>query len=745
MTSGYYKLWSWSGSAWVQVSRFRDLTFDRTLNDGGNISFVTARSETWGTHFTSGAENRHIRVTLTDSTTGDNGTIVDDFVVRVVEDDVLNRENLSVKGATLEVLLKDMKIPYRLKYRNRNAYLIFYDTGTSIPTTEVSGNGTGNMSIVGTRRSPITSSSFVAQVDSTPSSTLTTNGKYDTSGDAGTALTEFNIEMESVYSAISRLADQSKCYFRARASGASAASGKPSAVAIDFYNRTAGGVITRRAGGTGLETSNPSGGVDNARVLKMPQNCTYFVKYQDVERKADKVYVVGGSDGQYQNVQSSGSDSFREQIYYTPDLVETGALSSLATRIQGIWSTAARGDRFVATMAVQSLYSSTFDAELGDTVAVQDISANVFTGAFVRYVYRQSGEVHDVYLAYLGSGSPMEVSKAIDTAIREVRNTQGAHNWNSVPMGANSSSSRPLVVPFNIATQSRQISSVEVGISAATTQTDQSSGGSSGDVSGTSGSGNANVSETSTGPVISSIVVQSGTHVTVSGSSSTTVTMSASLPAADFGYMMRISVLAVDSGNNVLSGIITNQVTALMGYFRTGATFPAETQLGGPVAVWVQTSDGFHRASYVSRPSSNYSGYVAELVIQNFESSTKYYRVYYEIQRFLNHTHNPSDSGHSGHLDGTYSASIPSLATSLSGGSATTATVDIHISKNGGAYELVSSGVSVPTTGTTVSIPIGSGSGQIPASQTGQCAVKITPTGTVFLAGEVSVKSRVSS
>lgn len=466
MSSAYYKLWVWNGSSWTQITRFRALTFDRTVNIGGSISFNAPRLGAWGTLLTSGAENRFIRVTRQNSTNGTDGTVVDDFVIRVAEDEILNKEDLPVRGQTLEVLMKDLKLPHRVKFKDRKPYLIFFDTGTVVPTSTITGNTTGQMSIVGLKRTPVNATNKVATVNNTVSSTLTAEGKYDTTGECNTDVPEFRLENESLYSAVARLADQSKTYFRARFSSATS-------IAIDFYNRSSGGVVTRRAGGTGLETSNPHGGVDNARVLKMPSQCSSFKRVQDIERKAGRSFVVGGGDGTYQLVGTSGADSFKEVMYYAPEIKTQDAVNDLATKAQGIWDTATVGDRYVAVINITSLYSTTFDAELGDTVGVRDLEGTQFTGTFVKYVYRQQGETHDVFLSFTGQNPDALIARAVDTAIKEFRNTQGASNVTSPVGSGDCSTTKSLDIPFRVPENLKNISEAFVSISADFVKTTQ--------------------------------------------------------------------------------------------------------------------------------------------------------------------------------------------------------------------------------------------------------------------------------
>lgn len=771
----YYKLWVYDDSAgsWVSIDNFWNLEFTRQLGGSGMISFKTTLTGDWES-LIRGAENenREIKVTHRYEIDADSDTVtdtevsdptaaqgagnvvidVDDFVIREVNDDVVGEEEVNVRGATFEQLLKDLSVPERVYYEDVTAHKIVTTGTDSKPPYDGeidSSNIDSNPGLVELKRG--------------------VNNSFDavTAGDIGTSTTNVgetvthHVEAEQYYSAFTRLNDKAGTYIRA-----SRAAHKT--VQIDFYDRVEGGNLTRHyTPGTrdpstnntkteGLILTEDGEDLPDSLQLSLGVHVQNLQKTSDKEPKADKTYVVGGSDSGYQKVgesSASGSTPFKEELHYFPEATDQGTVDQMATQIQDVWDSAEQGQRYTMVVFNSFLYSPSFQAELGDIVGVSDYDNQEFRGKFVRYRYSQNSEMHDFEMAFTGTNVGQKIAAIEREAQENIKNKQRRSNWTAPgSRGGNAGPNSPLTFgPVEPPAAAKEVSDVFLRLSAATTRQDSGTlQVSTTDIKGLSGNQVVNITEDTV--QVNTVTSKTRTEgpITILPGNSSTFEVSVPSGTFDGGFVARLR-LKTNQGFGTNNAIHPTFVSiSYDGEPIVEDTFDRYRKFISPVVEYRHTVE----AVFPLVASQNVDSSV-EFTVTNISNDFDLDIItggYVMEVDFIDtgHVHDAKDNdgqGHEDHGPGTYELDN-TIATQQSGGSATSVDAFVWINEKSSS-NLVAGGNSddswsIPTDGKTIPIGVGSGDNEIDQDPSGEAFnVIVEPKSDVFLGGELTIRTGV--
>jgi len=695
---GFFRFWVLDGSNFQELDHVDINTFGADLKHSGmlDIHVYLAIGDSRALLM---VKNAIIRITDRNTNDGKNpvtGTFFwyQDYVVREPEFPIMEsgRACYNLRG-------------FQDGYQYKDTLL----SGASTPTSQAA---------------HLTFSSFVTAGSGTV-------GVKDTSGNAGSTI-KYGYRDDFLYDKLKDLGNLVGCIVQFRRSRTT-----PTTRLIDFLN-PASSLAPRPDGTSGFKTSDPTSGTpDTTRILDFYKDVHGFSKLDEAEAVAGQVVQKGRGTGSGQARGTSGA-SGRAVVAYDGAVTDDATALAAAQARQN----ANPDPRGSVEMLLPILWTGAFKAILGDTIAVRDPTGiNLQTplvGQFVRWEYRGGRNKMHIFLNRTRFYDDEVTRERLRQLEQAVRNNQGGQNWAGVPKGSNANSTRPLRIPFQIPTSNKKLIQVDVDMSAAVALQDQQQSGSGG-VTGTSGTGTAQTSDQPQTPSATVTTLQAAgfTDVTVGPNSTSPVTtLYAGLPSAPFGYYI-VAHCRISPSQKVVEAaarlrISSGGVSDFLEFDEMMANYWPSGLFGNTLRVIT---------------FRNRQGYNADVQIFNGSSETVTFTFSWTIYALGNHQHFPTDAGHGvsvggGHAPGTYAADI-TLATSLSGGATTSATVDVYLNVQDTAHR-VAQGVAIPAGGGFVQlIGIGSGTNQLLETATGQHVLIIVPTTTVFLAGQVNVQSQI--
>ena len=414
-SSRYYKFWLRISSSWVEITRFTGLRFSDKVN------YIPEMSATL--YLTDSTQQDAIkagtlyRVTKLDSTTGDNGTIIQTGILQAPS----AQEKTAVRN--------DRAVIYQVSGSGvlEKIMSTTYDAETTFTSQTVS-------SIV---------TSLVANVNSRTANTII-NGTYST---GSTITVRFRkAQMSGPLINLASISDATNMfvyYIFADVDG----SYRPRLNVLAPDNAT----FVHPNGQTGYKITDPISASDPLRIIEEKTEAIDIVKSDENKRILNSVRVrfqghgTGTGAGQTENALATDPTSIttfgrRESIAYAPWIQNSATADLYRNTLLDMFRGSAPNGIVYATAVLKrgEMYSTDFNAVLGDVIAIRRTSGTVITGKFLAYGYDQNNETLTIHI-----GLPKvsfeeaqgEIGAGVDTsysAIEKTTSSLSAQVFNNV-------------------------------------------------------------------------------------------------------------------------------------------------------------------------------------------------------------------------------------------------------------------------------------------------------------------------
>src|ERR1051326_9072102 len=219
---------------------------------------------------------------------------------------------------------------------------------------------------------------------------------------------------------------------------------------VNYVSSQSAGSYVQPNNTTGVKYSDPTGGVDPRRVIDELTDARSVIVYQENDRIRNAVnvkYSGGGSTfddtgssntGQLQTTFSGGEDATslgkfgrRESTIYAPWIFDSATAVLYQQTLLGTYSGNPSGiQRVEVTLRKPALFdtsgASTFNANLGDTVALKRKDGSYLMGKYLAVSYTQTGEAITITIGLPGQSDSVASMADVSSTSRQAIQTTNA-------------------------------------------------------------------------------------------------------------------------------------------------------------------------------------------------------------------------------------------------------------------------------------------------------------------------------